>query len=103
MTPLVVWGIAGFAINLITGILFFAGNPSQYVDNPIFYYKLLFILLAGLNVAVFYVTKLARRVDALGPGDDAPFAAKIVAGVSLFLWFGVLYFGRMLPYLGNSF
>jgi hypothetical protein len=39
----------------------------------------------------------------LGPGDDAPTGARIMAAVSLFLWFGVMYLGRMLPYIGNSF
>jgi len=28
---------------------------------------------------------------------------QIIGALSLFLWFGVLYFGRMLPYFGNSF
>jgi hypothetical protein len=27
------WAIAGFGINLITGILFFAGDPFQYIHN----------------------------------------------------------------------
>jgi hypothetical protein len=59
--------------------------------------------LAGINVAVFYVTGISRKVQALGPGDDAPFSAKVVAGASLFLWIAVMYMGRMLPYIGNSF
>src|SRR5262245_26345166 len=45
---LIPWAIFGFAINLATGFIFFAGNPLQYINNPAFGYKLLFILLAGL-------------------------------------------------------
>jgi len=35
----------------------------------------------------------------------SPYAdkSKLAAAVSLFLWIGVMYFGRMLPYLGNAF
>jgi hypothetical protein len=32
-----------------------------------------------------------------------PPLAKVIAAVSLCLWVGVMYFGRMLPYLGNAF
>ena len=57
----------------------------------------------GLNVLIFYVSGLARTVEALGPGEDAPLGAKLVAAASLFLWVAVMYMGRMLPYIGNSF
>ena len=97
------WGVLGFAINLVTGVLFFVGNPAQYINNIAFGYKLAFMALAGLNVLLFYATGLARTVDALGPGDEAPPAAKAIAAVSLCLWAGVMYMGRMLPYIGNSF
>lgn len=100
---LVPWGVLGFVINLVTGFLFFAGAPGQYIDNNAFWYKMLFIALAGVNVLIFYVTGLARRVDTLQPGEAAPVSAKLVAASSLFLWFGVLYWGRMLPFIGNAF
>ena len=96
------WGIAGFIINLITGALFFAGDPYQYKDNIAFWFKMLFIVLAGTNVLVFYLIPF-RRVEAMGPGDDAPMSAKVVAATSIFLWFGVMCWGRMLPFIGSSF
>jgi hypothetical protein len=97
------WAVLGFAINLLTGVVFFVGNPSQYVHNVAFGYKMAFIAAAGLNVVAFYATGTSRRVAMLGPGDDAPMAAKIIAATSLLLWVGVMYFGRMLPYIGNAF
>jgi hypothetical protein len=97
------WAVAGFFINLATGIVFFVGNPAQYVSNVAFAYKLVFMGLAGVNVLVFYASGLARAVASLGPGDDAPLGAKVIAGTSLFLWIAVMYMGRMLPYIGNSF
>jgi hypothetical protein len=97
------WGVLGFLINLVTGIMFFAGNPFQYIHNIAFGYKVAFIALAGVNVIAFYASGVSRKVEALGPGDDAPALAKCIAGASLFLWVAVMYMGRMLPYIGNSF
>ena len=105
MSPqrLMPWGVGGFLLNLATGITFFMGDPYQYINNKIFGFKILFILLAGVNVLLFYVTGQNRKVDALGAGDDAPSGAKVAAAVSLVLWIGVMYWGRMMPFIGNSF
>jgi hypothetical protein len=103
LNRLVDWGIAGFVVNLITGVVFLFGSPGQYANNIAFYYKLAFIVLAGINVLAFSFSGVERTVALLGPGDDAPRTAKVVAAVSLLLWFGVMYFGRMLPYIGNAF
>lgn len=94
------WGILGFGINVITGMLFFVGEPQQYTGNRVFIWKIALILLAGINVIYFTVFEEAWAVAA---GDDAPFTAKAVAASALFLVLGVLYCGRMLPFLGNSF
>ena len=96
------WGIAGFTINTITGVLFFAGKPDQYIGNIGFTLKMLCIALAGVNVLIFYIL-VYRRVENLEPGEDAPLSAKIVAAASLILWLGVMSFGRSLPYFGNAF
>jgi hypothetical protein len=97
------WAGAGFLLNVITGFLMFAGAPFMFSHNQAFGFKMLFIAVAGLNVLVFYVTGIARKVEALGPRDDAPWGAKTIAGLSLFIWVGVMFWGRMLPFLGNSF
>ena len=97
------WGILGFTINAVTGIIFFAGAPQQYIYNIAFLWKIAFIAVAGINAGLFYVTGLSKIVDNLKPGEDAPPIAKFVAGSSLFLWFGVVYWGRMLPFIGNAF
>jgi hypothetical protein len=65
--------------------------------NPWLQLKLLFIACAGLNLLVFYVTGMNRAVDKLGPGENAPPLAKIIAAASLFFWLGVIYFGRLIP------
>lgn len=94
------WGVWGFVINSVTGMLFFIGQAFQYIDNPSFLWKVVFMLLAGANV--LYLT-LFDDVWTLGPGDNAPTLAKLMAASQVFLWVGVIYFGRMLPYIGGAF
>lgn len=93
-------GMLGFAINLVTGMLFFIGIPSQYNNNPVFYWKIVFVLLAGLNTAYFMLSDDAWRA---GSGNDAPAGARIAAASAIFIWAAVLYCGHMLPFIGNAF
>ena len=96
------WAALGVAINLVTGLLFFAGAPEQYLPNPAFWYKMLFLLVAMLNIA-FFETRLGKKMLMIGPGDNTPLSFKITGAVSIGSWFLVLYFGRMLPFIGTAF
>jgi hypothetical protein len=94
---LVPWGVLGFIVTASTGVLFLVTEPREYIYNPAFHLKMLFLGLAGLNVAVFYITAF-RKAEALGPGDDAPRTAKAIAFVSLMLWLGIIVCGRLLTF-----
>jgi F0F1-type ATP synthase membrane subunit c/vacuolar-type H+-ATPase subunit K len=100
------WGVLGFALCAATGALFVGGIGANLIgDNaydvivrdPWLQLKLLFIALAGVNVAAYYVTGMSRAVDALDAAGDAPALAKVFAGASLCLWIGVIVFGRLIP------
>ncbi len=95
-------GVIGFFVNAITGFIFVAGNPvggpQEYLTNLAFQIKMLLIVIAGLNLLAFYVTGIARQADAVTPEGIAPTSAKIVAALSLLLWFGVIFFGRFIMY-----
>jgi len=91
------WGIAGVFINVVTGILFFIGMPPFYADNPDFRWKMIFIVIAGANLMLFYCTSAFRPLARLGPGDDAPLSAKFVAASSLLLWIAIVFLGRYIP------
>src|SRR5688572_13617165 len=93
-------GMLGFLLNLITGMLFFLGSPGQYVNNVEFHRKVVMIVLAGINVLYFM---LVDETWAVGPDDDAPVRTKVAAASAIVLWLGVLYYGHMLPFLGNAF
>ena len=58
------------------------------------------MVLGAINVLYFMLIDDAWTV---GSGDDAPFTAKLAAASAIFLWVGVLFFGHMLPFLGNAF
>jgi hypothetical protein len=93
-------GMVGFCLNLITGMMFFLASPGQYIHNPEFHRKVLFIVLAGINVLYFMLVDETWKI---GDYDDAPMRAKVAAVLALYIWVGVLYYGHMLPFLGNSF
>lgn len=91
----------GFALNLVTGILFFYGDPMRYSANIGFQIKMVLVLIAGLNALLFYwkINPVMHSWD-----DDAPATplARGVAYTSLAVWTGVLLFGRLIPYVGTG-
>ena len=106
IAKLLPWAVLGFVLCVITGLVFVTGlwdnvkvHPLEALQiDPYLQIKLSFILFAGINILVLYKTSISDVVDALGAGDDAPVSAKIIGGTSLFLWLGVVYWGRLIPW-----
>jgi len=94
---LVPFGIAAYLANIVTGAMFFVSAPDQYAYNPAFQLKVICMVIAGLNVLVFYTTT-ANAVKAAGPDEAAPSSAKVIAVVSLTAWLGIIVFGRLITY-----
>ncbi len=100
------WGMFGFILATVTGLLFTTGIYANIsvppgtvlINDGYLQLKLTFYFLAGANLLAFYVTGMSRAVDALGPGEDAPPLVKTFAGASLFFWLAVMYFGRLIPW-----
>jgi hypothetical protein len=97
---LIPWGIVALGVNVISGMLFLIATPDQYADNISFHLKLVFFLLAGINL--LYLTK-AEGPYRIGVNDAVPGAVKAMAVSAIVLWIGVMYFGRMLPFIGGAF
>jgi hypothetical protein len=93
------WGMLGFGVNLISGMLFFVGQPAQYSDSAPFQWKIVFLMIAGANFLYLTVARRPWRDDGL----DSGLADKAMAVSSIAAWLAVLYAGRMLPFLGNAF
>jgi len=96
------WAKAGFALAALTGVTFFVGAPEQYINNPAFYLKVLFLIVANLN-AVYFEAIYRRQVEAKALDAAGPSAVKVIAVVSIVSWLFVIYWGRMLPFIGNAF
>lgn len=86
LRPISVLALAGA---VITGLLLFSVQPQNYVGNPVFLAKLLLIILATTNAAIF--TMRAQHAY------DTPLTRAMVA-LSLMLWLGALTAGRMIAF-----
>jgi hypothetical protein len=91
------WGILGFAINISTGSMFLLTEPDQYIYNPSFHFKVAFLMIAGLNASMFYVTSY-RRIFGASATLEAPTRAKVIAAISLSAWVAVIICGRLLTF-----
>ena len=96
------WGMLGFGANLITGMLFFVGQPKQYIGSSPFYWKVVFLMIAGANFLYLTVFKQAWSGDRQSHWK-ASVTDKAMAVLSMFAWLVVLYGGRMLPFIGHAF
>ncbi|MBT3710654.1 MAG: hypothetical protein HOH14_02620 [Gammaproteobacteria bacterium] len=94
---LIPFGVAGYLLNVITGSLFVVGDADQYIFNDAFRFKMLFMFIAGINVLFFYSTAF-QQTKLLGPNDEMPLPVKIMAGVSLACWIGIICAGRLITF-----
>lgn len=92
---LVPFGVGAYLVNVVTGSFFLLTKSYLHVFNPSFQLKLACMLVAGINVVVFYST-LAGRVRNTGADEEAPLQVKIVASISFLAWTGVIVFGRLI-------
>jgi hypothetical protein len=94
---LIPFGILGFVINATSGLMFLLTEPEQYIYNPSFHFKVLFLMIGGLNAGTFYLTSY-RQLFGPEASLDAPFRAKVIATVSLCSWMCVIVGGRLLTF-----
>jgi hypothetical protein len=95
-------GVISFIVNAVTGFIFIAGNPvggpMEYLTNLSLQLKMLVVLIAGINLLIFYVAGIERSLAAVSADGNAPGRAKAVAAVSLAAWIMVIIFGRFIMY-----
>ena len=99
------WAAVAFVVAAASGYALLRINPVNSLGPPInlaFAAKMLFLLLIGLNDVVYIATGLKREVDGVAANGTTSVSARIVAGVSLVLWVGVVYWSRMLTFLAGA-
>jgi hypothetical protein len=77
--------------------MFLTTAPDQYIFNPAFQTKLLFILLAGLNMILFYRVAMSE-VKTAADDATAQFNARLMGIASLTCWSVVIICGRLITY-----
>src|SRR6266702_3870662 len=91
------WTIAGFVIMVISGTLLFFAIPLRSYQNIFFRGKMLLLLLAGLNILIFH-SRVFPSVVKWDVDATPPRAARIAGALSLVLWIGIVFSGRMIAY-----
>lgn len=89
------WSVVGVALAGSTGALLFLVQPVDYLVNPAFVWKFLFLMGALTNVAVFHVS-FPGVLDGRRPVTTG---VRVVAGLSLLLWLSVLMAGRFVAFV----
>jgi hypothetical protein len=97
VSQLVPWMAAGFGLMVMSGAALFYAIPVKTYLNIFFRIKLLMLTLAGLNAWVFHST-VYRRVSEWNMEAAIPRGAKVAASLSIGLWAGIVFAGRMIAY-----
>jgi len=97
MSDVLPWTWGCFVIAAITGLLLFSSNAVKYAHNFFFQGKMLLLVLAGCNMALFHAMGL-RHVGLWDTNRVTPPAAKAAGAVSLTLWIAVIAFGRWIGF-----
>lgn len=95
---LVPWSIGAFVIATITGLGMFITRAASHVVNPAFQWKMVLLLLAGINMAYFHF-RVYKRVEQWHSSTATPTQVKVIGGLSLFLWSGIMLSGRWIGHI----
>lgn len=88
---------AAFAVTAASGVTLLIADAEAKLRSPVFYVKMLFIVLALINLQL-----LKKRVFADPGVDTHPISsqAKVLALSSLVFWVAATTAGRLMAYLG---
>jgi hypothetical protein len=88
----------GFLLAATCGFLLFSSKAEEYYYNCFFRTKLLLLVLVAVHALVFRKSVYRNPAD-LDRASEPPARAKLAAGLSLFLWIGILCAGRYIGYV----
>jgi hypothetical protein len=86
------------SVSIVAGVGLFLGRASYYVPNRAFQIKLVLLVLAGVNLAVFHLAT-ARSLGRWDTVAETTAGAKAAGGCSLLLWSGIMLAGRWIGHL----
>jgi hypothetical protein len=92
------WTLGACALSVVVGVALFVSRAGHYAENVAFQVKMVLLVLAGINMAVFHLVTSRRIVE-----WDTPHAttasARVAGATSLLLWVGVMLAGRWIGHL----
>lgn len=86
-----------FGVSLTMGALMFSANAHTYVGNTAFRLKMLALLGAGVNMALFHGITF-RTVRSWDQNARPPLAARIAGAASILIWVSVIFFARWIGF-----
>jgi hypothetical protein len=89
------WG--AFIVAVASGGLLFISNATKYLGNGYFVAKILLIVAAGVNMAVFHAIS-ARDLPRWENDARPPLPARLAGGLSILLWIAVVACGRWIGF-----
>jgi hypothetical protein len=92
------WAWFGFIVQVVTGFLMFASEAVKMYGNWAFQFKMLLILVAGLNAVVFHALAY-KSVDKWDHQPVAPLSARVAGTLSILFWFAIVAMGRWIAYV----
>jgi hypothetical protein len=92
------WALGAALVIVPSGVLMFVTHASDFIVNRAFQLKLLLIVLAAANAALFH-TRVYRVVDKWDNNAATPPTVKVHAAASLVLWVSVIACGRLIAYV----
>lgn len=81
--------LCGFGLAAASGLVMFASQPAELLANRAFMLKMVLLMVAGLNAALFHARGGVARADG---------RARAQTALSLGLWLGVIICGRWIAY-----
>ena len=91
------WTWGAFGVAVITGVLLFVVNSVTYYGNTAFRLKMVALLLAGMNMAIFELVT-AKTVPAWDKGVPTPTSARVAGALSMTIWISVIFIARWIGF-----
>jgi hypothetical protein len=95
------WTAASFVLIIPSGLAMFTAHATEFIESEVFVLKMLLILAAGVNAALFH-TVTFRTADVWDSEEmrklPPPPSARAAGSISLVLWISVIACGRLLAY-----
>ena len=96
-THIIPLSVLGFMIALLSGTGLLLSDLDRFWANPAFEIKLILIMIALANIAVFHFS-IFRTVDSWSQNIGPPLSARLGGLFSIVFWLAAIVAGRMIAY-----